>query len=56
MGLGVEKDRNSCFTPLQLGIAHSDLGLVCRNTFHEATDTVLVLSFLPEAVWNSIRG
>ena len=52
----MKKVENPCFTPLQLGIAHSDLGLVCRNTFHEATDTVLVLSFLSEAGWNSILG
>ena len=53
------------FTPLQLtlGIAHGDLGLVCGCSAMEthfmklpAVIAVLVLTLLPEAVWNSVVG
>ena len=48
------------FTPLQqtLGIAHGDLKLVCgcpaMETHFMKLLTVIVLTLLPEAVWNSV--
>jgi hypothetical protein len=47
-------------TPLQpmLGIAHGDLRLVCgcmaMETHFMKLSTVLVLTLLPEAVWNLV--
>uniref|UniRef100_A0A8C7EYZ5 Ephrin type-A receptor 6 n=1 Tax=Oncorhynchus kisutch TaxID=8019 RepID=A0A8C7EYZ5_ONCKI len=43
------------FTPLQptIGTAHGDLRHVCGCSGHGNTQTVLVLTLLPEAVWNS---
>jgi hypothetical protein len=50
-----------CFTPLQqtLGIAHGDLKLMCgcsamKPISWSSRRTVIVLTLLPEAVWNSV--
>ena len=48
----------SSFTPLQLtlGFAHIDLRLVCSSTISGSSGwTVLVLTLLPETVWNIVK-